>query len=171
MIITAEAHLKYRSLLSSFYICQYLGFSYLSIKNMTSGKIAIGPTASQGWETGIRRTFNVAPDQAWELVFTQPILGAWLDNKADIAFEKGDTYTTASGITIHVTSVTTGKVIRMKWQQAPDTNISTLQIRVIPNKGKTTIAFHQEWLKDARERTDRNTAWKKVLDTIGEFIG
>jgi hypothetical protein len=138
---------------------------------MTSAKIPAGPTASQGWETGIRRTFDITPDQAWELLFTQPVLGTWLDDKADIAFEKGDRYTTSSRITIHVTSVTTGKVIRMKWQQAPDTHTSTLQIRVIPVKGKTTIAFHQEWLKDAKEKTDRNIAWKKVLDTIGETIG
>lgn len=135
-----------------------------------SDKTPAHPTASQGWETGIRRTFDITPDQAWELLFTPPILGAWLDDKANIPFQKGDTYTTISGITIRVSSVTTGKVIRMKWQQAPNTDASTLQIRVIPAKGKTTIAFHHEWLKDATEKAGMNTFWKNVLDKIGKNV-
>ena len=137
---------------------------------MTSGKKPVGLTTSQGWETGIRRTFAITPMEAWEKLFTQPILGLWLDNNANIPFEKGDSYTTRSGITIHVSSVTTGKVIRMKWQQAPGTNTSTLQIRVIPAKEKTVIAFHHEWLKDGEERLKMNDYWKKVLDKISEII-
>lgn len=81
-----------------------------------SGKTPAHPTASQGWETGIRR----------------------------------------------------GKVIRMTWQPAPGTDASTLQTRVIPAKGKTTIAFHHEWLKDANEKAGMNAYWKNVLDKIGE---
>ncbi len=72
-----------------------------------SEKTSAHPTISHGWETGIRRTFDITPDRAWELLFTPPILGAWLDNKANISFQKGDTYTTTSGITIRVSSVTT----------------------------------------------------------------
>jgi hypothetical protein len=137
---------------------------------MISGKKPVGLTTSQGWETGIRRTFAITPGEAWEMLFTQPILGQWLDSNADIPFQKNDAYTTRSGITIQVTSVTTGKVIRMKWQQAPDTDTSTLQIRVIPAKEKTIIAFHHEWLKDGAERLKMNDYWKRVLDKIGETI-
>lgn len=137
---------------------------------MTSGKKPVGLTTSQGWETGIRRTFAITPGEAWEMLFTQPILGSWLDSNADIPFEKSNSYTTRSGITIQVTSVTTGKVIRMKWQQAPDTNTSTLQIRVIPSKEKTIIAFHHEWLKDGEERLKMNDYWKRVLDKISETV-
>ncbi len=133
---------------------------------MTSGKKPVGLTDSQGWETGIRRTFSITPESAWEMLFTQPILGYWLDSDAGLPFEKNDTYTTSSGITIRVTSVTTGKVIRMKWQQAPGTDSSTLQIRVIPAKEKTIIAFHHEWLKNEEERIKMNDYWKRILDKI-----
>ncbi|WP_212002475.1 hypothetical protein [Chitinophaga sp. HK235] len=57
---------------------------------------------------------NIFSGQAWTILFSQPILGTWLDNKALPAFQPGDTYTTAAGITITVTRVTEVKVIRMK---------------------------------------------------------
>ncbi|HEY8960320.1 SRPBCC domain-containing protein [Chitinophaga sp.] len=137
---------------------------------MTSGKKPVGLTDSQGWETGIRRTLAINPADAWEMLFTQPVLGYWLDGSASLPFEKNDTYTTASGITIRVASVTTGKVIRMKWQEAPGTDSSTLQIRVIPAKEKTVIAFHHEWLKDEKERIKMNDYWKGVLDKIETYL-
>jgi hypothetical protein len=108
---------------------------------MTSSKTPVGHTTSQGWEIGIRRTFPLSADQAWELLFTQPLLASWLDDKANIPFEKNDTYTTTTGITITVASVTISKVIRMKWQKKDDPTASTLQIRVIPAKEKTTISL------------------------------
>lgn len=137
---------------------------------MSSGKKPVGLTTSQGWETGIRRTFAISPAKAWEMLFTQPILGLWLDSNADIPFEKNDTYTTLSGITIQVTSVTTGKIIRMKWQQGSGNHASTVQIRAIPAKEKTIIAFHHERLKDGEERLKMNGYWKKVLDKISETV-
>lgn len=128
-----------------------------------------GHTASQGWEIGVRRTFPLTPDTAWETLFSQPVLGIWLDNKADIAFQKNDTYTTGSGITITVISVTEVKVIRMKWQQKGQATASTLQIRVIPAKDKTTISFHHEWLANGQERETMKTYWTQVLDEIGKI--
>ena len=137
---------------------------------MTSSKTPVGQTASQGWEMGIRRTFPITPDQAWELLFTQPVLGHWLDTNAQLSFEKGDTYTTRTGITITISSVTTAKVIRMKWQVAGESNTSTLQVRVLPAKEKTTVSFHHEWLKDAAERAAMKTYWENVLDQIAARI-
>ncbi|HEY9260404.1 SRPBCC domain-containing protein [Chitinophaga sp.] len=137
---------------------------------MTSPKTPVGQTTSQGWETGIRRTFPLTPDQAWELLFTQPIIAAWLDDKANISFQKGDTYTTQTGVTIHVSSVTTSKVIRMKWQRKDEPTASTLQIRVIPAKDKTTISFHHEWLQNEADRTRMTAYWENVLDKINEHL-
>jgi hypothetical protein len=57
---------------------------------MATAKPPVGLTTSQGWEMGIRRTFPINTGQAWELMFTQPILGHWLDDKATLPFEKGD---------------------------------------------------------------------------------
>lgn len=137
---------------------------------MTSAKTPIGQTASQGWEMGIRRTFPLTSDQAWELLFTQPILASWLDDKADLPFQKGDTYTTKTGITISVSTVTVGKVIRMKWQRKDEPAASTLQIRVIPAKEKTTISFHQEHLQNEADRNRMKAYWENVLDKITETI-
>ncbi|MCW3463426.1 SRPBCC domain-containing protein [Chitinophaga nivalis] len=129
-----------------------------------------GHTATQGWEIGVRRTFPLSPDQAWELLFSQPVLGYWLDNKANLAFQKGDTYTTAAGITITVSSCTIPKVIRIKWHNPAEENTSTLQIRVIPAKEKATISFHHEWLKDATARVTMQAYWRQVLDQIDQLL-
>ncbi|NLU93017.1 SRPBCC domain-containing protein [Chitinophaga sp. Ak27] len=137
---------------------------------MTSGKKQVGHTTSQGWEIGIRRTFTMEAHQAWEMLFTQPVLSSWLDDKADLPFEKGSTYTNKTGITILVSSVTTGKVIRMKWQQSGDPQTSTLQIRIIPAKEKTTISFHHEWLKNEQERDLMKGYWSRVLDEISRQL-
>lgn len=137
---------------------------------MTSSKTPVGHTTSQGWEIGIRRTFPLSTHQAWELLFTQPLLAAWLDDKANIPFQKGDTYTTNTGITISVAAVTVARVIRMKWQRKDESSASTLQIRVIPAKEKTTISFHHEWLQNEADRTRMKAYWENVLDKIGESI-
>lgn len=137
---------------------------------MTTTKNPAGRTTSQGWEIGIRRTFSIESHQAWELLFTQPLLSSWLDDKADLPFEKGNSYTTQTGITIMVSSVTTGKVIRIKWQQPGDPQTSTLQIRIIPGKGKTTISFHHEWLKNEQEREWMKGYWSHVLDEINRQL-
>lgn len=137
---------------------------------MTTEKNPVGHTTSQGWEIGIRRTFSMEPHEAWELLFTQPLLGSWLDDKANLPFEKGNTYTTKAGVTISVSSVTTGKVIRMKWQQPGDPQTSTLQIRIIPGKEKTTISFHHEWLKNEEERALMKGYWSHVLDEISRQL-
>lgn len=137
---------------------------------MATAKSPVGLTTSQGWEMGIRRTFPIDTGQAWELMFTQPILEHWLDDKASIAFEKGDSYTTNNGISISISSVTPHKVIRMKWQRKGETSASTLQIRVMPAKGKATISIHHEWLQDADDRVRMKAYWENVLDKIAALI-
>ncbi|MBO9730630.1 MAG: SRPBCC domain-containing protein [Chitinophaga sp.] len=137
---------------------------------MASQKTPVGLTSSQGWEMGIRRTFPISIHQAWELLFTPPILGVWLDNNANIAFQKGDSYTTSNGIHITVTAVTTTKVIRMKWQRENEPTASILQIRVIPVKEKTTVSFHQEHLQNEADRERMKAYWENVLDKISEQI-
>ncbi|NLR63930.1 SRPBCC domain-containing protein [Chitinophaga varians] len=127
-----------------------------------------GHTASQGWEIGVKRTFALTPEAAWQIIFSQPVLGVWLDHKAGIAFQKNDTYTTVSGTTITITSVTEVKVIRMKWQAKGQAAASTLQIRVIPAKDKTTVSFHHEWLANNKEREAMKSYWTHVLDEIGK---
>ncbi len=126
----------------------------------------VGHTVSQGWEVGVRRTFPISIDQAWEILFTQPVLGYWLDKKANLSFQEKDTYTTATGISILVTSVTPGKVIRMKWQTPDASNPSVLQIRVLAAKENTTISFHHEKLPNGASREKMKAYWEEVLKHI-----
>ena len=44
--------------------------------------------------------------------------------------------------------------------------MSTVQIRVIGNKEKTTIAIHQEKLLNSKQREEMKEYWNKVMKTL-----
>lgn len=54
--------------------------------------------------------------------------------------------------------------LRMKWQPAGWQHNSTLQIRVIPSKGKTTISVHQDHLLNSAQREEMKAHWQQVLE-------
>ncbi|MDX9791687.1 MAG: hypothetical protein RBT61_12710, partial [Candidatus Kapabacteria bacterium] len=60
--------------------------------------------------------------------------------------------------------------IRTKWKLKDWTNQATLQMRVIANKDKTTIAFHIEKLLDEKQREETKKYWDNVIKTLTERI-
>jgi len=49
-------------------------------------------------------------------------------------------------------------------------NMSTVQIRVIGNQEKTTIAIHQEKLLNAEQRAEMKEYWNEIMNKIGTEI-
>jgi hypothetical protein len=45
--------------------------------------------------------------------------------------------------------------------------MSTVQIRVIENAGKTTIAIHQENLLNSEQRAKMKEYWNEIMNKIG----
>lgn len=48
--------------------------------------------------------------------------------------------------------------------------MSTVQVRVIGNKEKATISFHQEKLLDSDQREEMKEHWNKKMTKINEAI-
>jgi uncharacterized protein YndB with AHSA1/START domain len=101
----------------------------------------VGKTKSQGWEIGVRRTFPVAPEKAWELLMTPPGLEYWLGHEAKLIYKKRATFKTREGTTGEIRSYGQGRLLRMTWQPPEWDFASTLQIRVNPAKSGATISM------------------------------
>ncbi len=131
---------------------------------------SVGKTNDQGWEIGVRRTFAVSVDQAWEALMTQPGLEIWFGNDPDVRFEKDAQFSTLDGTTGCIVSVKDGELLRLRWQPQGWTEPSTLQLRLIPADGKTTISIHHERLVDAAQREAMQKHWSGVLESLGSLF-
>jgi uncharacterized protein YndB with AHSA1/START domain len=130
----------------------------------------VGKTKTQGWEIGVRRTFPISTDKAWELLMTQPGLGIWLGEGVGPTFKKGDTYETTDGTSGQIRSYSQGSLIRLTWQPRGKESPSTLQIRVLPAKTGATISVHHEKLQNSAERKAMREHWSAVLDRLEKLM-
>ncbi|MCQ3930503.1 MAG: SRPBCC domain-containing protein [Chloroflexi bacterium] len=126
----------------------------------------VGKTKGQGWEIGVRRTFPIATDAAWELLMTQPGLGIWLGHGVTGDFKKGDPFTTDEQTVGEIRSYVEGSMVRMRWQPKGWDFGSTLQMRVLPAKRGATISIHHEKLENGEQREQMQRHWSGVLDQL-----
>lgn len=137
---------------------------------MDDQRAPTGKTKDQGWEIGVRRTFGVDAERAWEVLMTQPGLSLWFGDDADFKPEKGAAFHTNAGVIGHVVSIQEGAMLRLRWQPQGWSEPSTLQLRVIPAGGKVTISIHHERLTDAAQREEMHKHWSHVLDELRGLV-
>ena len=126
----------------------------------------VGQTKDVGFQIGVRKTFSVSPETAWNFLFSEKGLALWLGKieLEDIDLEKP--YKTKDGIEGKINTFNPYSHIRLTWKPTHWTNMSTVQIRVIDTKGKTTISFHQDKLIDSDQRNEMKKHWGNVLAKI-----
>jgi uncharacterized protein YndB with AHSA1/START domain len=134
------------------------------------GMRKVGETAEAGFEIGVRRTYEVAPKRAWDVITRPSGLHAWLGDVERLMFEKGQTYETADGAMGEVRSVRPGERLRLTWRPLGWDEASMIQVTVIPLAGKSTVAFHQENLPSEKERERARKRWSAALDALGELF-
>ncbi len=116
----------------------------------------VGLTRDVGYQIGARRTLPIALEAAWALLFSDAGLRLWLGEDSGFTFAKGEPYALPDG------TVGEGRVynryshVRFTWQPPGWERASTIQVRLIPNKGRTVFAFHQEHLPDSAARCRRS---------------
>lgn len=130
----------------------------------------IGLTKDAGFQIGVRKTFSVPTQDAWDFLFSPPGLLIWLGANELNTLEFGQEFTTANNITINVTTLKEGSHFRMQWKPLEWEVTTMLQLRVIPTKEKTTISFHQDKLSSSEQRELMQQHWKKVLDQFSVFL-
>jgi uncharacterized protein YndB with AHSA1/START domain len=148
--------------------CQTVAVRY----EQESGKRQVGETAGVGFQIGVRKTFPLTLEQAWELLISTEGLSIWLGYSSEdgSSLTDDDTYNTgeASGV---VRVFKPHSHLRLTWHPPEWERPSTIQVRVIPQgAGKTTVSFHQENLPDAESRERMRSRWKKVLEVFEDRI-
>lgn len=109
----------------------------------------IGLTKDAGWQFGIRKSVPLNANKVWDFMFSENGTKLWLKG-ADKEFS---TFKNLSHI-------------RTKWILKDWTNEATLQMRLLSNKDKTTIAFHIDKLLNENQREEVKTYWTEMLEDI-----
>ncbi len=125
----------------------------------------IGKTKDVGFQFGIRKTIPVSTEKVWDFLFSENGLKIWL-GKLNTELRLKKEFETESGITGFVRVFNPNSHIRLNWKPKTWENMSTVQIRVIGDENKTTIAIHQEKLLNSEQRTEMEKYWTEIMEKL-----
>lgn len=130
----------------------------------------VGKTKDVGFVFGLRKTFPVSVQQAWNFMFSDQGLSIWLGDLIT-DFELKKEYSTKEGIEGIVRVLKPDSHVRMGWKKEGWTNMSTVQVRFIA-KGldKTVISFLHEKLTGAQQRAEMKEYWNQKMDLITKAL-
>ncbi len=128
----------------------------------------IGKTKDVGFQVGARKTFNIRLEKAWDFITSSSALAIWLGEIKQI--KEGVRFQLENGISGHIRVFSPLSHIRLSWKHPDWERSSTIQVRVIPRKDKTVIAFHQEHLPGIEEREIRKEFFKNVLQEFESML-
>jgi len=125
----------------------------------------VGKTKDVGFQYGIRKTIPVSTEKVWDFLFSENGLKIWLgDLKSELELKKE--FETENGIKGLVRVFKPNSHIRLNWKPKTWENMSTVQIRVIGDENKTTIAIHQEKLLNSEQRNEMKEYWTGIINEI-----
>ncbi len=131
-------------------------------------KRMIGKTKDVGFQVGARKTFNIRLEKAWDFITSSSALAIWLGEIKQI--KEGVRFQLENGISGQIRVFSPLSHIRLSWKHPDWERSSTIQVRVIPRKDKTVIAFHQEHLPGIEEREIRKEFFKNVLQEFESML-
>ncbi|TJY43844.1 SRPBCC domain-containing protein [Cohnella pontilimi] len=130
----------------------------------------VGQTVSAGFQVGVRRTFPITVENAWNLITSTIGITTWLGELPAFSIQVGQQYLTEDGVSGNIRVVNQFQNIRLTWKKENWIKPTILQIRTIPNGDKTTLSFHQENLSDMNVREEMKLRWEEVLNKLSEII-
>ncbi|MBD3922963.1 SRPBCC domain-containing protein [Paenibacillus sp. PR3] len=131
----------------------------------------IGQTQSSGFQIGVRRTFDIPVEKAWDLIVSAEGVQLWLGQVDSVTWEKGQRYQSKDGISGEIRTINIHQNIRLTWKKANWDKPSTVQIRTIAKgSNQTTISFHQENLSGPDIREEMKLLWEDALSRLKTMI-
>lgn len=124
-----------------------------------------GKTKDVGFQFGIRKSYSISLESAWDFLFSDNGINIWL-GELNSELEIKEKFKTKNGIEGFVRVFKPYSHIRLNWKMDNWTNLSTVQIRVIGTNGKTTISIHQEKLLNSDQRNEMKEYWNGIIDRI-----
>ena len=107
--------------------------------------------------------------KVWEFIFSEKGLKIWLGNLNN-ELEIKKEYITDNGTEGLIRVFKPNSHIRLSWKPKHWENRSTIQIRVIDNEDKTTVAIHHENLLNSEQRVEMKLYWNKIMTQISEAL-
>ena len=132
---------------------------------MQSQKKQVGKTRNAGYQFGIRRTFPVTVEEAWNLLFSKKELHKWL-GEINGELRQKETYYTRNGQLGLVRVLKPQSHIRLDWKLPHWQNHAILQIRTITTDAGATMAVHVERMVNAEQRIEVQQFWQNILSGI-----
>ncbi|MGE7111423.1 SRPBCC domain-containing protein [Lysinibacillus sp. NPDC047702] len=90
----------------------------------------IGQTKGAGFQVGVRRSFSISSEDAWNLLTSPDGLNLWLGESTGIILNPGQTYMTNLG-SGEIRIVKPLQQLRLTWKKEGWEQPSTVQIRVL----------------------------------------
>ena len=128
-----------------------------------------GKTKDVGFQFGIRKTIPISTEKVWDFLFSENGLEIWL-GKLNTELELKKEFEIENGITGLVRVFKLNSHIRLNWKLKSWENMSTVQIRVVGDKNKTTIAIHQEKLLNSKQRNEMKEYWTEIMEKLTKKI-
>ena len=128
-----------------------------------------GQTKELGFQFGLRKTFAVPLESAWDFMFSEQGLKIWL-GELENELEIDEQFKTREGVEGLVRVFKPFSHIRLNWKNKNWDNNSTVQVRIFGNQKKTTISFHQEKLLDAEQRDEMKEYWNKIVSKLAKEL-
>jgi len=136
----------------------------------TRDQSMVGQTKTASFQIGVRRTFPVSVQDAWDFLISEQGQCIWLDEACTLQFTEGTTYTTPRGTRGIIRVVNPEVNLRLIWQPQEWQHASTIQIRTIQSGANTVISFHQEGLPGSKERASMRHHWQHVLTRLQKLL-
>ncbi len=118
---------------------------------MTGAATTVGLTKDAGWQVGVRRTFPVTPERAWQVLMDGAGRELWSESAGEVR-ARSDRH------------------LRVTWNHLLLDRPSRLQLRVEPAASGATVAVHQDMLSSDVERSAMKQHWSGVLERLGELL-
>ena len=126
---------------------------------------AVGLTKDVGYQIGVRRTINFSVQKVWPFIYSVQGISIWLGKGIIFKPCAGTKYQLKDGSSGEFRVIKTNSHLRLTWKPMDWTKPSTIQVRLIPNKTRTILAFHQENLPDSAQRENRKSFFKSAINS------
>jgi len=126
----------------------------------------VGQTRDVGYQIGARKTLPMDHREAWRRLTSREGARLWLGDSPGFTFEKGATFRLANGTSGVIRVYRKESHLRLTWQPPGWERPSVIQVRVLPRRDGTVVAFHQEHLPGPAEREGRRKRFTTALDAL-----
>ena len=123
-----------------------------------------------GFQVSVRKTFSVSTETMWEFLLSQSGIEVWLGkiNIDDLEIQK--TFISDEGIEGKLTVFIPNCHLRLKWKPKHWQKLSTVELRVTNNKGRSSVVFHQTGFFEIEKIEEMRTYWKSIISNMNEVL-